>query len=222
MELEDIALPFDIDILLHPLFVHYILAFPVIILFLEIINILINKKTISAVNVFLLFVSIIISIAVYFTGLVDAKESLVLLNDDAKELLTQHKLWGIYLILTVFVVFILKLISMFTGNFFKVIYIFALFVLLGGLLSQGRQGIKLVYTHGINISKVKVLVDIIKVSEALRKDFQDKNKALSKEIDGLYKDKDEALHRLKALQVDFKRLEENNISDEYNNTYKGE
>lgn len=216
--LPSIELPFTIEALLHPLVVHFMIAFPVMVLFLEIMNILMNKKIISGVNTFLLLLTIIVSVGVYFTGLVDGKEAFSLLTDEAKEILAEHKLLGIYLILGTVLVFVLKLFSLITGNFFKVIYIFALFVLVGGLLTQGRQGGKLVYTHGANVMKIKVLDDKVFDLEDSQEDLIFQNKSLSKELEILHKDKAEALQRVKILQGNIKILEEINISKESNIT----
>ena len=95
--LPKVELPFTIDLLLHPAVIHFMIAFPVMILFLEIINILMNKKAISGTNIFLLFLTMILSLGAYFTGLVDGKEAFSALNDTAKHALAEHKLLGIYL-----------------------------------------------------------------------------------------------------------------------------
>ena len=203
--LPQVELPFVIDVLLHPIVVHFMIAFPVMVLFLEIMNILINKKTISGVNIFLLLLTIVLSVGVYFTGIVDSKESIALLTNEGKNILEEHKVFAVYIMIALVIVFLLKLISVFTGQFFKVIYIFSLFILVGGLLKESRQGEALVYTYGYNVQKVEILHD-------KKENLRSQNKALLLEIENLHKDKAEALQRVKILQGNIKLLKEINTS----------
>ena len=218
--LPQVELSFAIETLLHPLFVHFMMAFPIMVLFLEILNILMNKKTISGVNVFLLLLTLIISIAVYFTGLTDAKASLALLSEEAKLALDAHILLGTYLIFALLLVLFLKLLSTVMGNFFKSLYILVLFILVAGLLSQGRQGIKLVYTEGANVAKIKTLDSQIRQLEADKTREITQNKTLSVKIELLYKEKAEALQRVNALQKDLEMIKalDSNRTEERNIT----
>ena len=97
--LPKVELPFDIPVLLHPSVDHFVIALPVVILLLELMNLVMKKKAVSGVSIFLIVLTIIASVGAYFTGLVDGKEAYPALTEAAKEALAHHKLLGTYLML---------------------------------------------------------------------------------------------------------------------------
>ncbi|HEY9129381.1 MAG TPA: DUF2231 domain-containing protein [Sulfurovum sp.] len=167
--LPQIELPFDIPVLLHPPVVHFAIAIPVLILLLELINLAFRKRAISGVSLFLIFLTLVVSVAAYFTGLVDGKEAFEALSDSAKEDLAEHKTLGIYLMLASFVLLLFKILSMVSvKGIMKGLYLLVLIVFVAGIFEQGEEGGELVYEHGVNVEKVKVLDDkIFDLEEAL-------------------------------------------------------
>lgn len=167
--LPKVDLPFDIPVLLHPPVDHFAIALPVMILFLELINLILKKRAISGLSFFLIFLTVIVSIAAYFTGLVDGKEAYPALGDEARAALSEHKILGTYLMLASGVLLLFKLLSMLISKgVMKGIYLFVLIIFVAGIFEQGEEGGELVYEHGLNVEKVKILDDkIFELEEAL-------------------------------------------------------
>jgi uncharacterized membrane protein len=158
--LPKVELPFDIPVLLHPSVDHFVIALPVVILLLELMNLMMKKKAVSGVSFFLIVLTVIVSVGAYFTGLVDGKEAYPALTEAAKEALAEHKLLGTYLMLASGVVLFFKLLSMITGkSIIRVLYILILIAFVAGIFEQGEEGGELVYKYGMNVEQVKVLDD---------------------------------------------------------------
>lgn len=167
--LPKVEFPFDIPVLWHPVVDHFVIALPVVILLLELINLVMRKKAISGTSFFLIFLTVLAAVSAYFTGLVDGKEAYPALNEAAKEALGEHKLLGTYLMLTSGIVLLFKLLSMLTDkSIFRALYILILIAFVAGIFEQGEDGGELVYKHGLNVEQVKVLDDkLFDVNEEL-------------------------------------------------------
>ncbi len=166
--LPKITLPFDIAVLLHPSVVHFLIAIPVVVLLLEIMNLMMKKKAVGGVSFFLLLLIALAAVGAYFTGLVDGKEAYPALSEAAKSALGEHKLLGTYLMLASFVLVFLKLLAMTGNKVLKALYIFALVGFVVIMFKQGKEGGELVYEHGMNVQAVKTLDDkIFDLEEAL-------------------------------------------------------
>jgi len=158
--LPKVELPFDIPVLLHPQVDHFIIALPVVILLLELMNLIMKKKAVSGVSFFLIVLTVIASVGAYFTGLVDGKEAGTALSEAAKAALSEHKLLGTYLMFASGVVLFFKLLSMITGKrIIRVLYILILIAFVAGIFEQGEEGGELVYKYGMNVEQVKILDD---------------------------------------------------------------
>ena len=188
--LPKVELPFDIPVLLHPLTDHFLIAIPVVILLLELMNLMMKKKAVSGVSFFLILLTIMAALAAYFTGLVDGKEAYPGLAEEAKTALTNHKLLGTYVMLASGVVLLFKLISMMTGSkIIKSLYLLVLIVFILALFKQGKEGGELVYTHGLNVELVKELKDDLSDAEEELEEAEEKLKdavsvpTVQKEID---------------------------------------
>ncbi len=167
--LPKVELPFDIPVLLHPGVDHFIIALPVVILLLELMNLMMKKKAVSGVSFFLIVLTVITAVAAYFTGLVDGKEASPALCEAAKTALSEHKLLGTYLMFASGIVFFFKLLSMITSKrIIRGLYILILIVFVAGIFKQGQEGGELVYKYGMNVEQVKILDDkIFDLEEAL-------------------------------------------------------
>jgi len=175
--LPKIELPFDIPLLLHPPVDHFVIALPIIILLLELINLILKKRAISGISLFLLLLTVVAAVSAYLTGSVDGKEAFPLLTEVAKEELKDHKLLGTYLMLFSVVVFIFKLLSMIISKgLMKALYMLILILFVVGILNQGKDGGELVYEHGVNVEKVKVLDDELFDTKEELEDLKDELK----------------------------------------------
>lgn len=167
--LPKIELPFDIPVLLHPAVDHFAIALPIVILLLELINLVAKRRAISVLSLFFILLTILAAVAAYFTGTVDAKESFDALSEIGQAELKDHKTLGTYLMIASGLLLILKLLSMMIGRAWaQTLYLLLLVVFVAGMLKQGKEGGELVYEHGANVEKVKILDDkIFDLEEAL-------------------------------------------------------
>lgn len=167
--LPKIDIPFDIPVLLHPAVDHFAIALPVVILLLELINLVARKRTISVLSLFLIILAVLAAAAAYFTGSVDGKEAFDALTAAGQDELKDHKLLGTYLMIASVLILIFKLLSMMIGRaLMQAFYLLFLVVFIAGMLKQGKEGGELVYEHGANIEKVKILDEkVFDLEEAL-------------------------------------------------------
>jgi len=157
-KLPEIPLPFDIPVLAHPPIVHFVIAIPVIVLLLEIINLFVKKRAIGVVSFLLLALAVLATAAAYLTGTTDGKEAFDALTQAGQADLKGHKLLGTYLMLASVVVLVFKLLSaMIQRGLMKALYLLILVLFVAGILKQGKEGGELVYKYGANVERVQDL-----------------------------------------------------------------
>jgi len=160
IKIPEIALPFDIPVLLHPPVDHFIIALPIVVLLLEVINLFAKKRAIGVVSFFLIILTVVAAVAAYFTGTVDGKEAWDLLSQEGQAELKAHKLFGTYLLLASGAVVVFKLLSaMIQRGLMKALFLLILILFVAGILKQGKEGGELVYTYGANVKIVKTMDD---------------------------------------------------------------
>jgi uncharacterized membrane protein len=149
-------LPFDVPTMLHAPVDHFVIAIPVIVLLLEVINLITKKRAIGVTAFFLLLLTMIAAMAAYITGTIDGKEAYPLLSEMAQSELKEHKILGTYLMLMSVVVLFVKLLSiLIKKGLMKGFYILVLTLFVVGILKQGHEGGELVYEYGVNVEKVQ-------------------------------------------------------------------
>jgi len=154
-KLDKLALSFDVQTLLHPIVIHFLMALPVVALLLELMNLIMKKKAVSGVSFFLILLTVVAAFGAFVTGIADGKDAA--LTDAAKTALGDHKLLGTYLMLGSALVLLLKLLSFTGSKIFKGLYLVSLIGLMIIMFKQGDDGGKLVYEHGLNVQAVKTL-----------------------------------------------------------------
>ena len=160
LKLPQIELPFDIPVLLHPPIDHFVIAIPVIVLLIEIVNLAVKKRALGVVSFFLLLLGMVAAIAAYLTGTTDGKEAFDALTQAGQAELKAHKLLGTYLMLASVVVVLFKMVSAIVRKgLVKAIYLLLLILFVAAILKQGKDGGELVYEHGANIERVGTLND---------------------------------------------------------------
>ena len=177
-KIPEVQLPFDISVLMHPAVVHFVVAVPIVILLLEIINIFAKKRAIGVVSFFLLALVTIASAAAYLTGGIDGKEAYSLLSEAGQTELKSHKILGTYLMLASAVVLLFKLLSAtLKRGLMKGLYLLVLAFFIFGILKQGKEGGELVYKYGANVQVVKTLdnemFDIKEELEELKEEYKE-------------------------------------------------
>jgi uncharacterized membrane protein len=171
-------LPFDVPLLVHPIFVHFAVAIPIIVLLIELVNLKARNRAVSLTSLFLLTLAMIVYVGAFYTGKADGSEAFALLNEDAKNDLKFHKLLGTYLVYGTGVLFLLKVMAMaIKQNWARTLFLLILVVFLGLLLKQGEEGGELVYKHGVNVKPVSELQDKI---DDLQYDIDDLKAELQK------------------------------------------
>jgi len=96
-----VKLPFDVPLLVHPIFVHFVVAIPIIVLLIELINLKAKRPAVSVTSLFLLTLAVIVYAGAFFTGKADGSHAFSLLTPEAKDELKFHKLLGTYLVYAV-------------------------------------------------------------------------------------------------------------------------
>ena len=162
IKIPEIPLPFDIPVLLHPPIDHFIIALPIVVLLLEVINLFAKKRAIGVVSFFLIILTVVAAVAAYFTGAVDGKAAWDLLSQAGQTELKEHKLFGTYLMLASGAVLIFKLLSaMVQRGLMKALFMLILILFVAGILKQGKEGGELVYKYGANVKIVKTMDDAL-------------------------------------------------------------
>jgi uncharacterized membrane protein len=169
-KIPELALPFDIPVLMHPPVDHLVIALPLIVLLLEIVNLVVKKRAVGVISFFLLLFTIIGAVAAYYTGITDGKEALDLLTQAGQDDLKAHKLMGTYLMFASVAVLVFKLLaSMIKRGIVKGLYFLILVLFVAGIVKQGKEGGELVYKYGANVARVAELqgtLDRLKKGEA--------------------------------------------------------
>jgi len=222
MDLPVITIPVEIPeavlnvipALIHPAIVHFAIVLPLIILLLELINLIMKRKSLT-VSIYLLFLLVmVVFAAAYVTGGIDGKEAYPLLNGDGKFELKEHKLLGTYLVYLTLLPVVFKLFSVLIKSaWFKIIYMLVLAGFVALTLFQGKEGGELVYKHGANVQMVSDVEtkaeDLALELEELQEEM-DELEAVSEKAEGLelkVKEQQEQIKTLESASVEAEGLE---------------
>jgi uncharacterized membrane protein len=159
MQLPDITipltLPFSVPLMLHPVFVHFAMTLPLIVLLVELANLLFKRRALSVTSLVLLLVAVFVYLAVYFTGKADGSEAFALLDGEAKEALQAHRLLGTYLIYGLTIPLVFKLTAMLLRQkWARGALIVSLVMFISFMFKQGYDGGELTYKYGVNVQPV--------------------------------------------------------------------
>ncbi len=151
-------LPFEIPSMIHPVFAHFAIALPVIVLILELINLFAKKRTIGVLSFFFMVVIAVVFLSAYLTGGTDGKMAKEFLSPEAKEALMGHKQLGIYLVYSSGILMLFKLFSvLIRKTAIKVLFFLVLIVFTAAVFNEGKKGGELVYQYGVNVKSVPAL-----------------------------------------------------------------
>ena len=151
-------LPFEIPSMIHPVFAHFAIALPVIVLILELINLFAKKRTIGVLSFFFMVVIAMVFLSAYLTGGTDGKMAKEFLSPEAKEALMGHKQLGIYLVYSSGILMLFKLFSvLIRKTAIKVLFFLVLIVFTAAVFNEGKKGGELVYQYGVNVKSVPAL-----------------------------------------------------------------
>ncbi len=151
---------------LHPVVVHFAVSLPIILLFIEILNLFMKRRALSVTTTLLIFLIAFIFLGAYFTGKADGKEAFTYLSSAGQEELKEHKLLGIYLVYSTAVLLLFKLIAFFVKKWWsKALYLLILIGFIAVVVLQGKDGGELVYEYGANVKAVQTLEDKVEALE---------------------------------------------------------
>ncbi len=151
---------------LHPVVVHFAVSLPIILLFIEILNLFMKRRALSVTTTLLIFLIAFIFLGAYFTGKADGKEAFAYLSSAGQEELKEHKLLGIYLVYSTAVLLLFKLIAFFVKKWWsKALYLLILIGFIAVVVLQGKDGGELVYEYGANVKAVQTLEDKVEALE---------------------------------------------------------
>ena len=155
LSIPDIPLPFAVPHMVHPLFVHFAIALPVVILLFELVNVLLKRRAVGVSSFLLLLLMVVVYAGAYLTGVTDGKEAAKVLSPEAKEVLNAHKQLGIYLVYGSLVVLLFKLISSVVNKLpARLVFLLILILFILMAFSEGKKGGELVYKYGANVQAV--------------------------------------------------------------------
>ncbi len=141
---------------LHPPFVHFVIALPLAALFSQLTYLGTGNLTYSKAAIRIMAFALLVSFFAVFSGIIDAQE--VMRTDNILEsglaVLNNHKIFGfvvvaILLLTTVVKWFAISRVSLSLEKFSIVLIILSI----ATSLYQGKQGGSLVYKHAAGISK---------------------------------------------------------------------
>lgn len=155
LTIPNFPLPFEIPTVIHPLFVHFAIALPIVVLILELINIFAKKRAIGVMSFFFMLLIAVAFLSAYLTGVTDGKAAKEFLSAEAKEVLVAHKQLGIYLVYSSGILLLFKLFSvMIRKTAIRILFFLVLLVFTAAVFNEGKKGGELVYKYGVNVSAV--------------------------------------------------------------------
>ena len=162
LNLDKMKLPFELPLLLHPISVHFLVAIPIIILLLELVNLYLKRPYLNKITASFWFLLIFIFVFAFFAGKTDGSHAFSLLSDEGQKELKEHKQLGMILVYLSLVPFFVKLLSMaIKTRAMQIVYLITLLAFIGGILKQGYDGGELVYKYGANVKMVSKMDDKI-------------------------------------------------------------
>jgi len=180
IHIPQIVFPFEIPLMLHPIVDHFVIALPIIVFILEIINLVMKKRALGITSFFLLLLTVVISVVAYFTGSVDAKEAYPLLSEMAQEELREHKLLGTYVMLGSAVLLAFKFLSaLLQRGLMKALYLLVFVLFIAMLVKQGKDGGELVYKYGVNVQSVQ---DLSSEIDDLKEEVEDLEAKIAEKV----------------------------------------
>lgn len=157
MNLPEISLPhipFEVTFphLVHPCMIHLVVALPIIILVLEIINIFTKSRNIGIISFFFMLLLSLTALFAYKSGSVDAEIAKKVVSSDVANLIAEHKLLAVYIIYGSVVLVGLKILSIiFRNTGTRILFLLFLVIFTFMMVNQSKRGKALVYEYGVNV-----------------------------------------------------------------------
>ena len=158
LTIPQFPLPFEIPEMIHPVFVHFAVALPVLVLLIELINLFTKKRALGVMSFFFMLLIAAVFVGAYLTGGTDGKAAKAFLSPEAKEALLGHKQLGVYLVYASGLLMLFKLFSvLIRKTAIKVLFFLVLIVFTAAVFNEGKKGGALVYQYGVNVKSVPAI-----------------------------------------------------------------
>jgi len=152
LTIPQFPLPVHIPFEAHPCIVHLAVALPIVIILMELVNLVVKKRTLGVFSFVLMILLALILFAAYLTGSVDAEHAKSALTQDAKSLFEAHKVQGVYLVYGAAVLVLIKLMSVLIRKTpMRVIFLLFLLAFTALTLNTAKKGKILVFDYGVNV-----------------------------------------------------------------------
>lgn len=169
LTIPQLPLPFEIPGMIHPLFVHFAIALPLLVLLIELVNLFAKKRTLGVLSFFLMLLITGVFVAAYLTGVTDGKAAKAFLSPEAKEMLAAHKQLGIYLVYASGILLLFKLFSVLIRKTpIKILFFLVLVLFVAAVFNEGKKGGVLVYQYGVNVKSVPAISNAPKTEKAAK------------------------------------------------------
>ncbi len=216
LTIPNIPLPFEIPQMMHPLFVHFAIALPVLVLLLELINLFVKKRTIGVLSFFFMVLIAGVFLAAYMTGVTDGKAAKEFLSPEAKALLGEHKQLGIYLVYASGILMLFKLFSVMVRKpVIRVLFFIVLIAFTAAVFNEGKKGGALVYEYGVNVKSVPAISEqkqAAKIEESKTTNSDNKTSEVKAENNDTDTDSNASTVSPETSTVDTADSSENNVS----------
>ncbi len=156
--IPQIPLPFEIPGMIHPVFVHFAIALPVLVLIIELVNLFAKKRALGVMSFFFMLLISAVFVGAYLTGVTDGKAAKAFLSPEAKEALGAHKQLGIYLVYSSGILLLFKLFSVLIRKTpIRILFFLVLILFTAAVFNEGKKGGALVYQYGVNVKSVPAI-----------------------------------------------------------------
>jgi uncharacterized membrane protein len=157
LNIPEFPLPFKIPVDIHPCVIHLAVALPIVIVLMELVNLVVKKRTLGVFSFVLMVLLALVLFAAYLTGTVDAENAKAALAGDAKTLFEAHKQQGVYLVYGAAILVLIKLLSvLIRKTAMRVIFLIFLLGFTAMTVNTAKKGKELVFGYGINVKTAAV------------------------------------------------------------------
>ena len=141
---------------LHPPFVHFVIALPLVALFSQLTYLGTGNITYSKASIRIMAFALLTSFFAVFSGIIDAQEAVRThtITENALPILNSHRNFGFFVVVIFFVTTTIKWFAISKRSLSLEKFSVVLIILVIAMsLYQGKQGGSLVYAYGTGISK---------------------------------------------------------------------
>jgi len=143
--------------MLHPATAHFAIVLPMVASIIGMVYIIRKERFLAHFSTFAIVVTAIAIGVAWYSGNQAGPKIFEFLSADGKEELLEHKKMGLYLVISMGIIALIKIIGSISKRFLlEVVAIVAMFVISGAVLLQGKDGGEIVYEYGEPFESYKI------------------------------------------------------------------